>query len=488
MYLAIMLIVVAILVFYNELNNKMSIAEYMLLAFSLIAIIRAAVNYIQIDVVKEGFNSNGSSNRKNHRSNKKNKSNDTHTDEGYENFDDTNTNTDTDTNNTLILNSEESLEYLDSDEDTNDKHNTHNTHNKNKNSFDTVSLLDVQDINKKSDIAVKTIDSLLGVESKSEFNDIPKATPTHTLNNEINSSFNPKVIISKKKGGSGSGGSGGSGSGGSGSGSGSGFGRNYYSGDSWNSAFNNDGFKFNDSMSPDVNLWRDEHGYYNGGYSGDDDCNGSGARSYMHHGVNSDDWTQSMDDYNKGKWKRNLYTKPSDYVDYYMPQSYGTNTPDSIRVPNRTASSAAASAARILSASELSSLSEPFDSLSESFDTTTSSTPKKKCAQYDDLNETQGGDIVITDYKDAKKWVAGYTYVPPIHWDVPQKHTPVCKSATPDYKKLTGLMDRGLPINALELTQLGVIADTEDKVTLSNVGSMIPKFNYQEQPFSKPYV
>ena len=41
MYLAIMLIIVAVLVFYNEIHNKMNLAELLLLAIALVAIIRA---------------------------------------------------------------------------------------------------------------------------------------------------------------------------------------------------------------------------------------------------------------------------------------------------------------------------------------------------------------------------------------------------------------------------------------------------------------
>ena len=58
MYLAILLIVIALLVFYNEVNSKMNVAEYSLLFISIIAIIRASINYINIDVVTEGFTSN----------------------------------------------------------------------------------------------------------------------------------------------------------------------------------------------------------------------------------------------------------------------------------------------------------------------------------------------------------------------------------------------------------------------------------------------
>jgi hypothetical protein len=119
-------------------------------------------------------------------------------------------------------------------------------------------------------------------------------------------------------------------------------------------------------------------------------------------------------------------------------------------------------------------------------------TDKKRCGSYnsrdnDSLKETGDGNFVVKDYKDARTFHPGYTYLPPTNWDVPQQYPPVCLSS-PNIFKLTGLMDKGLPINALELNPQGKIANTEDTVQLTNVGSMLPKFNFEEQPFSKPYV
>ena len=72
---------------------------------------------------------------------------------------------------------------------------------------------------------------------------------------------------------------------------------------------------------------------------------------------------------------------------------------------------------------------------------------------------------------------------------MPQKHPPACLAPSPNTIKLTGLVDRGLPLNVLELHPYdGKIAKTEDSVKLTNVGSMLPKFKYEEQPFSKPYI
>ena len=115
-------------------------------------------------------------------------------------------------------------------------------------------------------------------------------------------------------------------------------------------------------------------------------------------------------------------------------------------------------------------------------------TDKKKCGEYDAIREEQDGNLTVQDYKDAKTWVPGYTYLPPTNWDVPQKRSPVCMSPSPNSIKLTGLVDRGLPMNVLELNPQGQVADTENSVKLTNVGSLLPKFSYEEQPFSKPYV
>jgi hypothetical protein len=447
MYLAIMLIIIALLVFYNEINTKMNIAEYILLALALIAIIKASVNYINIDNISEGFTSQNAKYSNNNNNKTKNKK---YNNNNYNNNNDDNDDNDNGDDENIIMISNDDDEYLDSDE-------IPNTINMNKNSFNSIDNAKVE--NKKSNSAINEINALLGINNVSQFANIPVPTSTEYTENEIKSSFNPQVIIGKgNKSNNDSNDNDKYNSVGK-----TGFGSTGNS-SKWNSAFANDGFKFNNTMYPDVNLWRDEHGYYNGGYNGSqnndrqsNDCQNNSTRqnpNTVHKGISGDQWTQSMDDYNKGKWQRNFYNRPSDYVDYTSPSGYGTTTPDN------------------------------FNDLSN---TSNSSNSSKKCGEYDDLSEDQSGNLVVKDYTQAKKWVAGYTYVPPVNWDVPQRHAPVCKSVTPNVQKLTGRMDRGLPINALELNPDGKIADTEDTVKLSNIGSMIPKFNYQEEPFSKPY-
>ena len=112
-----------------------------------------------------------------------------------------------------------------------------------------------------------------------------------------------------------------------------------------------------------------------------------------------------------------------------------------------------------------------------------------KCkGQYDTLRENDEGNLIVKNYTDSKTFYPGYTYVPPKNWSVPQQRAPVCSSSSPNALRLTGLIDRGLPLNVLELNPQGGVADTEESVSLTNVGSMLPNFKYEEQPFSKPYV
>jgi hypothetical protein len=457
MYLAIMLIIVALLVFYNEFNNKLSISEYVILIISLIAIIRASINYINFDMKIEGFNSNikkdKNKQKKIYYKNNKEENNEENNEANYKANDKAND------KDILIIKSEESDVYLDSDE-IQSKSNNSFTNYKNSNNAD-----NADKENKINSSHINKVNDLLGISSN--FADIP--IPTDYMNkndDEIKSIFSPKVIIGK-------------GSNNDEDGFGSRANSSY-----WNSGFVNDGFGFNNTMNPVKNLWNVNQGYYNnngndgnnndGIYcnnrgqnnnrnnnnNGDENGNGNCRSNNMQNSISNDQWSQSMDAYNKGKWNSNQYNRPSDYVDYVTPNGYGTTTPDSLNMSQNNSNQSESS----------------------------NEENKKMCGDYTDLDENQAGDLIVKDYKQSKKWVAGYTYVPPIHWDVPQRRSPVCRSVSPIVQKLTGLVDKGLPINALELDQNGRIADTEDTVRLSNVGSMIPRFNYQEQPFSKPYI
>jgi hypothetical protein len=376
MYLAIVLIILSLVVFYNEFTTKMHLAELALLFIGLIAIIRAAYNYIQIDSITEGFTSYHRKARNNKKQSTKN------------------------TVEEMQINSEDSNEYLDTDS-TSEPEKTNSNMN----------IEDIKKANKQDNEAIKKVDELLG-KNISKFNDVE--TPTTNTLDKIDSTFIPQILI----------GQGGQGSQGSE--------RNSTS--SWKTVFTQDGMKFDDTMKPTHNLWSDQHSYYNGG--------------------SDDNWTQNMDAYNKGRWRSNLYKRPSDYVDYYNPESYGTNTPSSNNNNN----------------------------------TNNTRTDKKMCGPYDNLDTDQAGNLVVKEYKYSKTFMPGYTYVPPSNWDVPQKHISNCLPEGPSVRKLTGLIDRGLPLNVLELNPNGSIANTEETVNLTNVGSLMPKFSYQEEPYSKPYV
>lgn len=85
----------------------------------------------------------------------------------------------------------------------------------------------------------------------------------------------------------------------------------------------------------------------------------------------------------------------------------------------------------------------------------------------------------------TKTFVPGMQYLPPSNWDVPQYHPTKCRNVCPtrviNTRELPiGVMDYGTPINALELGNDGTIAKRESDVSLTNVGSMLPKFVYRE--------
>jgi hypothetical protein len=446
MYLAIMLIVVAVLVFYNEINSKMNIAEIALLAVALIAIIRASLNYINMSdtITTENFTNN--THQRNTRSRKngvkargKHNKNDATIDNTFES----------------VLDSSDSSEYFDT------------TSANNKSPQDNTNTNANQSDGKISHDAVNQINSLLGI---SKFADLPTTTqanattttnpalPTNTNNtteNSIDSVFRPQIIIGGKNNSS-------NGTGSSEDGSYGLFGETNISNTDilqnvsaeWKTSFSEDSMTFPNTMSPSSNLWGTPTSF------------GEPAKN------DSNAWTQSMNDYNNGRWNPQLYQRPSDYTDYYTPSAYGMNTPPSNTTPSNTTRKTNSNS----------------NSNSNTSTEKTGDTAAKRCGVYDDLSLDQAGNLVVRNYTEAKKWYPGYTYVPPVYWDVPQRHTSVCQPTGPNYTKLTGLVDRGLPINVLELNADGTQADTEDTVKMSNVGSMMPRFNYQEMPFSKPYV
>lgn len=87
-----------------------------------------------------------------------------------------------------------------------------------------------------------------------------------------------------------------------------------------------------------------------------------------------------------------------------------------------------------------------------------------------------------------KKRSPGHSYISPEFWSMPNKQPPVCmptidsntKQCHPKY-----LYDSSSKPYFLELSESGDQLDTEDTVKETNVGSIMPKFNYSEYLYNK---
>lgn len=92
--------------------------------------------------------------------------------------------------------------------------------------------------------------------------------------------------------------------------------------------------------------------------------------------------------------------------------------------------------------------------------------------------ENQSQSLLHNFYDKLNYRNPGYSYIDPKHWSVPQKRAPIC--VTSNSFNPASLYDRGTPTNVLELTTAGDQAVTEDTVSQTNVGSILPKFEYTE--------
>jgi len=116
---------------------------------------------------------------------------------------------------------------------------------------------------------------------------------------------------------------------------------------------------------------------------------------------------------------------------------------------------------------------------------------KSSYAQHRKNQEKCGGAVCPhSDRKDAEElaksrakgaencYHPGYSFMPPTKWDIPQPRPPVC---VPDrWKRPSAVFDRGTPTNVLELDEDGNMLMSENEVTFTNVGSILPKFKYEE--------
>tara|TARA_B100000575_G_C23142952_1_gene665722 strand:- start:4246 stop:5313 length:1068 start_codon:yes stop_codon:yes gene_type:complete len=108
---------------------------------------------------------------------------------------------------------------------------------------------------------------------------------------------------------------------------------------------------------------------------------------------------------------------------------------------------------------------------------------RNQCGNYNNIDrEQQERYKQGQQYQNSpKSFYPGYSYLPPNNWDVPQKRAPICVNNNPDTTKLPiGIADHGTPIFALEVDPIGRILATEEKIKHTNVGSILPKFSYQE--------
>ena len=94
---------------------------------------------------------------------------------------------------------------------------------------------------------------------------------------------------------------------------------------------------------------------------------------------------------------------------------------------------------------------------------------------YDDYGPTES--VLEKFYNEPKK--PGYSQISEKHWRFPHKIPPPC---LPDRVKLpSSVYISGYGSNVLELNADGDIADKEEFVSQTNVGSIMPKFNYEER-------
>jgi hypothetical protein len=122
-----------------------------------------------------------------------------------------------------------------------------------------------------------------------------------------------------------------------------------------------------------------------------------------------------------------------------------------------------------------------------------------QCGTFKPYAVETGTDPVYIDYDKQtltnKSYVPGMQYMPPTTWHVPQPHQHtkcrnVCSGGMIDTRNLPiAVMDHGTPVNALEIGYDGTIAKTEEEVRLTNVGSILPKFEYKEyiDCYENPY-
>jgi hypothetical protein len=129
------------------------------------------------------------------------------------------------------------------------------------------------------------------------------------------------------------------------------------------------------------------------------------------------------------------------------------------------------------------SISDPLDNVMENMQLNKKYHQEKgkECRSYVDVRKNDESKFVREAIKNNtwKKFKPGYSAVDPKHWNVPQKRPPVCLPNRVDLP--SAVFTQGTPANVLEFDRYGNMANTEDDVAETNVGSILPKFEYNEK-------
>jgi hypothetical protein len=83
----------------------------------------------------------------------------------------------------------------------------------------------------------------------------------------------------------------------------------------------------------------------------------------------------------------------------------------------------------------------------------------------------------------SKLYYPGFQYVDPVRWDVPQRRPGNCIPSRETYPP-AGVVETNFSF--LEYNQMGKIADKENEVKETNIGSIMPNFVYKVLPYATP--
>ena len=100
---------------------------------------------------------------------------------------------------------------------------------------------------------------------------------------------------------------------------------------------------------------------------------------------------------------------------------------------------------------------------------------------YKDNLGLDGKELLI--FPESKNFYPGFQYVDPIRWDVPQRRKDNCLPLRETYPP-SGVIET--KFSYLEYNEMNKIADQENQVKDTNVGSIMPNFIYKALPYATP--